>query len=407
MNDLAAVRAGAFRVGFFLVQHANAPAADRAALSEQIDRALDDANQAESHYAAHPQLPGEAEHARRVSRALRRLETSAEQVRAAVAVGLREYEVRALNAEFRAAADEVVAAAAAASGFNARAADEFSRQLRELRERTRRTNFIVELLFGGLVATGALLLRRRARAEAAALEERSAELEQFAGRVAHDIRNPLSAALTASHLILRKTDDPAVQSLANRSAQSLSRANGIIGGLLDFARSGARPDPGARTDVRGAAEALVSGIQPDAEAAGIQLSLEELPRASAICSEGIFHSILGNLIRNAIKYMGDSELRRIIVHGRMVDQHIRVEVTDTGPGIASDDIPSLFELYSRLQGSKAEGIGLGLATVRRLAESHHGSVGVDSRPGAGSTFWFELPAVAQTASVFTEHAAVH
>jgi signal transduction histidine kinase len=102
--------------------------------------------------------------------------------------------------------------------------------------------------------------------------------------------------------------------------------------------------------------------------------------------------LVGNLVRNAIKYMDDGAVRRVSVRVAIEDSYVRTEVVDTGPGIASADLPSLFEPYFRLgHDRRTDGLGLGLATVKKLAEGHHGAVGVTSELGRGSTFWFTLP----------------
>ncbi|MGK3882441.1 ATP-binding protein, partial [Enterococcus faecium] len=74
--------------------------------------------------------------------------------------------------------------------------------------------------------------------------------------------------------------------------------------------------------------------------------------------------------------------------------HARVEVTDFGPGIAEHDLNKLFEKFQAIESAQSRsrgGTGLGLAVAKAIIEAHGGSIGVDSRLGHGSTFWFELP----------------
>jgi signal transduction histidine kinase len=222
------------------------------------------------------------------------------------------------------------------------------------------------------------------------LETRAAELEQFAGRVAHDIRNPLSAARMAAELALRKSADEAASNTIHRIIRSLSRADAITTALLDFARAGAKPDPGARTEPRTVISDVVGGFAAEAELAGIELHSEPVPPVLVACSTGVYLSLLGNLVRNAIKYMGDAATRRITL--RLIDEgsFVRTEVIDTGPGIPPEALASLFDLYFRGQRGGADGLGLGLATVKKLVEGHGGRVGVTSECGKGSRFWFEL-----------------
>ena len=74
-------------------------------------------------------------------------------------------------------------------------------------------------------------------------------------------------------------------------------------------------------------------------------------------------------------------------------ERVRCEVSDAGPGIASADLPRLFQRFSQLEAgvSMGKGAGLGLSIGKALVEAHGGAIGVESTPGVGSTFWFELP----------------
>lgn len=222
------------------------------------------------------------------------------------------------------------------------------------------------------------------------LEEQAEELELFTGRVAHDIRNPLSAARLSAELAARKSSEPEVRARIEAATRSLSRADLIITGLLDFARSGARPDPGARSEPRAVISDLLPSLLPEAEEARVTLTQEPIPPVLVACSTGVYLSLVANLVRNAIKYMGDSTLRNVTVRVRHERDGVLTEVVDTGPGIPAESHRALFEPWFRSHRG-GEGLGLGLATVKKLAEGHGGRVGVRSAPGSGSTFFFELP----------------
>jgi signal transduction histidine kinase len=113
---------------------------------------------------------------------------------------------------------------------------------------------------------------------------------------------------------------------------------------------------------------------------------------SVACSPGVLMSLLSNLIGNALKHMGDSSVRQVRVRACCCGPVIRIQVRDTGPGVPADLRQRIFDPYVRIGASGVSGLGLGLATVRRLVDAHGGSVGVKANPGGGSLFWFQLPA---------------
>ena len=107
-------------------------------------------------------------------------------------------------------------------------------------------------------------------------------------------------------------------------------------------------------------------------------------------------SVFGNVLGNAVKYIGAAPAGARHVHVRVIEENgqVRVEVEDTGPGIAPDAQDAIFEPYVRGPNTTQPGLGLGLATVKRIVEAHGGAVGVRSIVGKGSCFWFELPRAA-------------
>jgi signal transduction histidine kinase len=113
------------------------------------------------------------------------------------------------------------------------------------------------------------------------------------------------------------------------------------------------------------------------------------------CDPTVLGVVLLNLVGNAIKYIGGGVApeRRIWVRSRVHGALLRFEVEDTGPGLPPGSEVRAFDLFERLDAASSgkEGVGLGLATVKRIVEAHDGEVGVESRPGRGSCFRFTLP----------------
>jgi len=254
------------------------------------------------------------------------------------------------------------------------------------------------------ILAGCLLLRtvqqhtRLLEAHGRLLERRADELEQFAGRVAHDILSPLQTTTLALALADRAVPpEGQAHAAAVRGQRSVRRVQAIVDGLLRFARGGARPEPGACTLVGPLLDDLIGEARALADERHVELQAAASPRYTVACSPGVFTSLFGNLIENAIKYMGEDRLvRRVEVRVLERGEKLRIEVSDTGPGIASELLPGIFEPYSRGRDVGQPGIGLGLATVRRIAETHGGAAGVESTIGHGSTFWFELPRAPET-----------
>jgi signal transduction histidine kinase len=240
----------------------------------------------------------------------------------------------------------------------------------------------------------------------ALLTARVAELDRFAGRVAHDVLSPLGT-IAAGLSLLGRTCDERGRTYIDRSQRALQRVQQLVDGLLTFARSGARPDPASSCSV----DAVLAGIVGDcSEAAvekGIELAVEVAGPMRVRCEQGVVASIVQNLVRNAIKYMGARPVRRIVVRASPAGAAVRLEVEDTGPGIPPEIQSTLFDPFVRGPHEQASGTGLGLATVKRLADSHGGAVGVSSRPGAGSRFWVELPLVAGPAAEPADSSAPH
>jgi signal transduction histidine kinase len=236
--------------------------------------------------------------------------------------------------------------------------------------------------------------RESAIGQASALGQRSAELDEFAGRMAHDVLSPLnSVSLALEFLRRRVADDARIETTVVRALASLQRVRRIVDGLLEFARAGARPEPDAVADLRAVVEDVIEGAQPEAVEERVRLVAEPFATCRVACSPGVLTSLCSNLVSNAIRHMKGMGERTVVVRVRTIDDHRRVEVDDTGPGVPPELEKTLFDPFVRAKGS-SPGVGLGLATVRRLAQGHGGEAGFRSKPGGGSVFWFELATVA-------------
>jgi signal transduction histidine kinase len=226
-------------------------------------------------------------------------------------------------------------------------------------------------------------------------ETRAAELEQFAARLAHDVRTPLSAIKLSLELAEKYGgSDPRFGRASARAQRALDRTCGIIDALFEFARSGARPQAGVRTSPVEAAQEVADVMQERAQQIGAEIVVHGRTSSRVGCSSGVLEIVLGNLVGNALNYLEGVPDRRVTIDVTGDGSEVTTVVADTGPGLPPDaDVASLFEPYVRGQEARGIGLGLGLATVKRIVDAHGGRTGVRSS-GKGCQFWFSLPAVA-------------
>jgi signal transduction histidine kinase len=238
----------------------------------------------------------------------------------------------------------------------------------------------------GAAAVVSYVQHARARLEAA----RAGELEAFARRVAHDLRDPLNAAtLRVIALKADKTDEQLRGNLDSIWRQ-LEQMRSMLEGLLDFALAGGRPVSDERADLPAVLGAVVTSLRPAVEAA--ELRVGPIPPVWLACTPGALTSVLRNLLSNAIKYVAEGRQlpHQISIAVSVTDRIARIEVSDNGPGLPPGAEQKLFRPFVRLRTGQP-GAGLGLATVKRIVEAHRGRVGVHSQIDRGCTFWVELP----------------
>jgi signal transduction histidine kinase len=238
------------------------------------------------------------------------------------------------------------------------------------------------------IVTGLLALRI-VRSATTAVEERAVALDEFAARVAHDIRNQLATI----NLAIEVADRRLGAATESRGAlaggrRSVMRATEVVRALLDFARAGTAPE-GGRAEAAPIVKGVVEDLGGEARERSIDLRVEAEECAVA-CAPGILSSLMLNLVGNALKFMIQRARPLVTVRVTTLNAHVLFEVEDNGPGISEEDQAHIFEPLVRGR-TNVPGLGIGLATVRRLVEAHGGEVGLTSEPGEGSTFWFTLP----------------
>lgn len=361
----------------------------------EVESARRGVDEAFEHYLALPTTyPGEQALWADMHRELSRVDRVVEEVLATHGGGDSE----TLGLPVTAAVDAASDAIRREIDLNAAAAQDLAVRIEDGHRHATRLALLLDLLSTLFTALAAYLTVRALRHHHRVVAERNdlltrraEELERFAGRVAHDVLGPLSATRLAVSHAASQVSEPNVRRSLERGQRGVERVSTIVDGLLRFARAGARPDPGVVTTVAPVVQSVVAELEPIAAEARVTLTLHPVPSCSIYGHAGVLTSVIENLTRNAIKYMGERDERRVDVRVAAQRDFVRFEVRDTGPGIPAALVDRVFDAHVRGRDTHQPGIGLGLATVKRIAEAHGGRVGVVTRVGEGSTFWCELP----------------
>jgi len=264
----------------------------------------------------------------------------------------------------------------AAIDLEAGRAHDAAMRIERIRTRSTRWAYLLDAAAALLTIVAAAVVvrtlrfhRRLEEAHSQLLAERAEEMEQFSGRVAHDILNPLGAVGLSLAVAMRDgASNDRLRALLTRGEASLARAKHIVEALLDFARSGAHPSADARCSVSDCLRGLRDELSGSAAAAGVHLSVSSA-EAWVRCDVGVLLSVLENLVWNAIKYIGNGPVQRVAVSAAQEGRFVRFEVTDTGPGLPPGFEGRLFKPFARGPHPDLPGVGLGLATVKRSLRS--------------------------------------
>jgi signal transduction histidine kinase len=243
----------------------------------------------------------------------------------------------------------------------------------------------------GLVVTRALEARERLmHCYAQRLEASNKDLDAFAGRVAHDLRAPLTTATLTTGWLSHHSPEGEHQKKLDALKRSFDRMDGIIQDLLVLSRIG----PGGPTslcDPAAAIEQLRDELTSRADRSSVSLTID-VQTASVHCSEGLFRQVMWNLAENAMKYRRNDVAPHVEICGRACGQIYELAVRDNGIGISREEARMVFEPFFRAHGGKGEpGTGLGLSIVKRAVEANGGKISVTSEPGSGSVFVAKLP----------------
>jgi PAS domain S-box-containing protein len=244
-------------------------------------------------------------------------------------------------------------------------------------------------------------------------EEAAAAKSDFLANMTHELRTPLNAIIGFSGVLagsprLAVEDARHAGLIRDASATLLELVNTV----LDFSRleAGAVELEAKPFDAIEAARATAALLTQQADSKDLMIAVEAQGETSPLVGDAArIRQVLTNFLSNAIKFTAEGGVTIAVRQTRKDTDHdvLRIEVSDTGIGIDRDKIDTLFDRFTQADATVSRrygGTGLGLAICKRTIELMGGVVGCDSRPGQGSTFWFEI--VLPRAEALVEEAAV-
>ena len=255
-----------------------------------------------------------------------------------------------------------------------------------------------DTLVGGitltLVIAVALVLVRTLRRQRhllelhlASLAARQRELEAFAGRVAHDLRGPLSP-LRGYADVLADHGTEEVREIAVRLRRASDRMAGIIDEMLSLSVHGQLLVGDRRGRVADVAREVLDELAPELADAEVTLAVGDLAVA---CSPGVLGQVLRNLVSNAAKYRASDRRLALRIEAERAGDSVALAVADNGIGMDDETRDHAFEPLYRAPGASRPGHGLGLSIVKRTVESAGGTIELTSTRGGGTRVVVRLP----------------
>ncbi|HKP96932.1 MAG TPA: chemotaxis protein CheB [Fibrobacteria bacterium] len=221
-----------------------------------------------------------------------------------------------------------------------------------------------------------------------------AELESFSYSVSHDLRAPLRAMQGVAEALqedYRDRLDEIGRDYTQRIVAAAHRMDTLILDLLNYSRLGKAESDPQMLSLDQVAASVLAQLEKEIRDGGAAVDVRS-PLGEVRSNRTLVEKALLNLVSNGIKFNVPGSSPRVTIRPEKRDGALRLWVEDNGIGIDPEHHDRIFRLFERLNGmERYPGTGIGLAIVRKSIESLGGRVGVESQPGKGSRFWFELP----------------
>ena len=225
------------------------------------------------------------------------------------------------------------------------------------------------------------------------LKRSNRDLEHFAAIAAHDLKSPLATIIGFVELLddsLQGRMEIEEMEYIKAIKRSSSRMTLLIDRLLEYSSVGRENRAFELVSIRHVVEGAVESLRTVIEKLNARIHFDKLPEVMGDVS--LLSQLFQNFISNSLKFRDLNREPDIRITAEEQKESWLFSIQDNGIGFDPKDKENIFSLFKRLDGAKApSGLGIGLATVRKVIEHHGGQVWAESQPGLGSTFFFTLP----------------
>ncbi|MGQ9858851.1 MAG: HAMP domain-containing sensor histidine kinase [Thermodesulfobacteriota bacterium] len=231
------------------------------------------------------------------------------------------------------------------------------------------------------------------------LREEERMRSDFIAMLSHEIRTPLTSIAESVNLVAEEVTGPINERqrrLLKIAREEMGRVTELLTQLMRISRmeSGQlelRPKP---LDPARVVASCIRRVQPLAESSGVRMSVNMRPEVPPVMAdEAQIQQVVLNLLANAVKFSAPGQEVKVRVEPDMDPRWVRFSVEDRGRGIPEEEQALVFQKYYRVSGDSGtpDGMGLGLSISRHIVEAHGGTMGLRSKPGQGSCFFFTMP----------------
>ena len=227
------------------------------------------------------------------------------------------------------------------------------------------------------------------------LEALNKDLQDFAFVASHDLAEPLRKVRTFGNMLIARCGvslDKGSKDYLERMQSAAARMQNLLNSLLLYSRVNTKTEPMKKTDLATCAKEALSDLEILIGEKNANVAIGDLPTVMADRIQ--MTQLFQNLIGNALKFHRSGEAPQVKIHAKDVGDAYEIYVEDHGIGFDEKYLEKIFLPFQRLHGrtSEYEGVGMGLAICRKIAERHGGKITAKSEPGKGSTFIVTLPA---------------